>query len=159
MRRDATWSPVEQRPFEMKTVAILQARTTSSRLPRKALLDVGGYPTAVLAASRAGNRDMQTIVATSDDPSDDELAAILRTHNLNTFRGPLEDVLGRYYLASADLGESDRIVRLTGDNVVPDGEFVQGLARAFADSGLEYLTTDSLKARLPYGLGAEAFTV
>src|SRR5882672_1448531 len=143
----------------MKTVAILQARTTSSRLPRKALLHVGGYPTAVLAALRAGNRGMQTVVATSDDPSDDELAAILRTHNVPIFRGPLEDLLSRYRLASANFGDDDTIVRLTWDNVVPDGEFVQGLAAAFANSGLEYLTTDSLKGRLPYGLGAEAFTV
>jgi aryl-alcohol dehydrogenase-like predicted oxidoreductase len=36
---------------------------------------------------------------------------------------------------------------------------VQELAATFAASGLEYLTTDSLKGGLPYGLAAEAFTV
>lgn len=143
----------------MKTVAILQARTTSSRLPRKALLPVAGYPVSILAALRAGNRGMQIIVATSNDPSDDELAATLLAHNLPTFRGPLDDVLGRYCQASADFGDDDIIVRLTGDNVVPDGEFVQGLAAALVDSGLEYFTTDSRSGGLPYGLGAEAFTV
>jgi spore coat polysaccharide biosynthesis protein SpsF (cytidylyltransferase family)/aryl-alcohol dehydrogenase-like predicted oxidoreductase len=141
----------------MKTVAILQARTTSTRLPRKALLPVAGYPAAVLAALRAGNRGMSTIVATSDDSSDDELCAVLRSHGVTAFRGPLEDVLRRYYLASSDLSEDSAIIRLTGDNVLPDGDFVQQLAIAFHASGLEYMTTDS--ERLPYGLGAEAFTV
>jgi spore coat polysaccharide biosynthesis protein SpsF (cytidylyltransferase family)/aryl-alcohol dehydrogenase-like predicted oxidoreductase len=141
----------------MKTVAILQARTTSTRLPRKAFLPVAGYPVAVLAALRAGNLGMLTIVATSDDSSDDELSAVFRSHNVTVYRGPLEDVLRRYYLAASDLSEDSAIIRLTGDNVVPDGDFVEQFAAAFHASGLEYMTTDS--QRLPYGLGAEAFTV
>jgi spore coat polysaccharide biosynthesis protein SpsF len=141
----------------MKTLAILQARTTSTRLPRKALLPVAGFAVVVLAALRAGNRGIETIVATSDDPSDDELAALLRSHRLKIFRGPLNDVLGRYFLATADLEESAVVVRLTGDNVLPDGDFIQGLVAAFASSSLEYMTSDS--QRLPYGLGAEAFRV
>jgi aryl-alcohol dehydrogenase-like predicted oxidoreductase/spore coat polysaccharide biosynthesis protein SpsF (cytidylyltransferase family) len=141
----------------MKTVAILQARTTSTRLPRKSLLPVEGVAVSVLAALRAGNRGMEMIVATSDDSSDDELAEVLRCHNLNTFRGPLHDVLGRYFLATADLDQNSAVVRLTGDNVVPDGDFIEGLATAFAAAGLEYMATDS--CRLPYGLGAEAFFV
>jgi spore coat polysaccharide biosynthesis protein SpsF len=143
----------------MKAVAILQVRTSSSRLPRKALLPLAGYPVSVLAALRAVNRGMPVVVATSDDRSDDELADALRGHNLTTFRGPLEDVLGRYHLASADLDDRVTIVRLTGDNVLPDGDFVQELATAFAASGLEYLATESSRGGLPYGLGAEAFTV
>jgi spore coat polysaccharide biosynthesis protein SpsF (cytidylyltransferase family)/aryl-alcohol dehydrogenase-like predicted oxidoreductase len=143
----------------MKTVVVLQSRTTSSRLPRKALLSLAGYPISVLAALRAGNRGLETIVATSDDPSDDELVAILQGYNIPTFRGPLDDVLGRYHLASADLGEEATIVRITGDNVLPDGDFVQELVAAFVASGLEYLATESLKGGLPYGLAAEAFTV
>jgi spore coat polysaccharide biosynthesis protein SpsF len=72
----------------MKTVAILQARTTSTRLPRKALLRVEGFAVPVLAALRAGNRGMETIVATSDDASDDELATVARSHNLTALRPP-----------------------------------------------------------------------
>ena len=36
----------------MKVVVIMQARTSSSRLPGKALLPVAGYPAAILAALR-----------------------------------------------------------------------------------------------------------
>jgi len=143
----------------MRTVVILQVRTTSTRLPGKALLPLAGYPTAVLAALRAGNSGHEIRVASSSDSSDDTLAAELQLHGIRVFRGPLHDVLARYYLACADLPSNCVVVRLTGDNVVPDGQFVQELATGFVASGFEYSTTDSPQSRLPYGLGGEAFSV
>lgn len=143
----------------MKTVVIMQARTNSNRLPGKAMLPVAGYPSAVMAALRAGNLEMETQVATSDDPSDDALANVLRQHHIRVARGPLDDVLGRYAMASVDLPEDAAVVRLTGDNVVPDGGFVRELVSAFAASSVEYLAQDSPQSHLPYGLGGEVFRV
>jgi spore coat polysaccharide biosynthesis protein SpsF (cytidylyltransferase family)/aryl-alcohol dehydrogenase-like predicted oxidoreductase len=143
----------------METVIIIQARTNSSRLPGKALLPVGGYPSAVLAALRASNLGLKMLVATSSEPSDDALADVLGQHKIRVFRGPLEDVLARYALAAAELPDDCVVVRLTGDNVVPDGTLVQELVSAFAASGVEYLSQDSPQSRLPYGLGGEVFKV
>jgi aryl-alcohol dehydrogenase-like predicted oxidoreductase/spore coat polysaccharide biosynthesis protein SpsF (cytidylyltransferase family) len=146
-------------PVTMKTVIIMQARTNSSRLLGKAMLPVGGYPSAVLAALRAANLGIETLVATSSDASDDALAHVLGQHEICVVRGPLEDVLARYARAAAELPVDCVVVRLTGDNVVPDGKFVQELVSAFAGSGVEYLSQGSPQSRLPYGLGGEAFTV
>lgn len=143
----------------MKTVAIVQARTTSSRLPRKALLPIQGYPTAALCALRARNRGGKVCVATSSDASDDELASKLEQYEIPVFRGPLQDVLRRYALATAELPDDCIVVRLTADNVVPDESLVQDLAHTLANSGLEYLAEVSPESRLPYGVGGEAFTV
>ncbi len=145
----------------MKTTIIMQARTTSSRLPGKALLPVGGYPSVVLAALRAGNLGLETVVATSDEASDDALADALAKYGIRVVRGPLEDVLARYVLATKDLPEDEDsvVVRLTGDNVVPDGELVRELVTAFAEAGVEYLSQECPQSSLPYGLGGEAFTV
>lgn len=143
----------------MRTVTLIQARTSSSRLPRKALLPVAGYPSAVLAALRAANRHHETILATSDDSTDHELTRKAEEHGIGVFRGPLDDVLGRFYLASSDFPEDTVLVRLTADNVVPDGEFVGELVQAFTSAGTEYVGTDSLATGLPYGLGAEAFSI
>jgi aryl-alcohol dehydrogenase-like predicted oxidoreductase/spore coat polysaccharide biosynthesis protein SpsF (cytidylyltransferase family) len=137
----------------------MQARTSSSRLPGKALLPVAGYPSAVLATLRAANQRLETIFATSDDASDDELARQARGAGLTVFRGPLHDVLGRYYLASADLPEDSCVIRLTADNLIPDGQFVGELAAAFESAGADYVVADSLFTGLPYGLGGEAFSV
>lgn len=137
----------------------MQARTNSSRLPGKAMLPVCGYPSAVLAALRARNLALETVVATSDESSDDALAELLKTHRIRVTRGPLEDVLARYALAASACSEDSLVVRLTGDNVVPDGELVRELVAAFLESGVEYLAQDCPESRLPYGLGGEVFTV
>jgi len=143
----------------MRTIAIMQARTSSGRLPGKAMLPVAGYPSALLAALRASNLGLETVVATSSEPSDDALAEVVGKHGIRVVRGPLEDVLGRYALAAAELPEDCAVVRLTGDNVVPDGGLLQELLSAFAGSGVEYLSQDSPQSHLPYGLGAEVVTV
>jgi len=143
----------------MKEVVILQARTTSSRLPGKALLPVAGYPSAVLAALRAANRGLEVIAASSTDSSDDELIRTFQKHNVRTFRGPLDDVLARFCLACSELAEEDLVIRLTADNMFPDGSFLDELIAAFKISGTQYMTTDPVNGRLSYGLGAEIFSV
>lgn len=140
-------------------MVIIQARTTSTRLPAKSLLPVAGYPCAVLAALRASNTNRRTIFATSDDPSDDELTAEAGKFGLEVFRGPLHDVLARYALAAAALPDDCVVVRLTADNVLPDGSFVTEMVQAFASSGVDYLGIDPKLSRMPYGLGGEAFSV
>jgi spore coat polysaccharide biosynthesis protein SpsF (cytidylyltransferase family)/aryl-alcohol dehydrogenase-like predicted oxidoreductase len=143
----------------MRAIIIMQARTNSSRLPRKAMLPVGGHPSAVLSALRASNLGLETVVTTSTDPSDDALADVLGKHAIRVVRGPLEDVLARYSLATAELPEHYVVVRLTGDNVVPDGGLVEELVSSFARSGAEYLSQDSPQSHLPYGVGGEVFAV
>ncbi len=113
----------------------------------------------MLAALRASNTGLATLAATSSEPEDDALADLLGQHKISVVRGPLDDVLARYTLAAADLPEDCIVVRLTGDNVVPDGNLVQELVSAFAESHVEYLSQDSPQSRLPCGLGGEAFTV
>ena len=112
----------------MNAVIIIQARTASTRLPAKALLPIAGHSSAILAALRASNRQHHTILATSDRPSDDVLAGEAQKHGVATFRGPLEDVLARYFLATANLADDCIVVRLTADNVVPDGDLVDEMA-------------------------------
>src|SRR5271155_923420 len=123
----------------MNTDVIMQARTTSTRLPGKALLPVAGYPSAVLAALRASNRDAGILLATSSDPSDDALADAFGRHGVRVFRGALHDVLARFYSATTDSSDDHIVIRLTGDNLVPDGHLVDELTSAFETSGLEFL--------------------
>lgn len=141
----------------MNALVILQARTTSTRLPSKALLPIAGYPSAALAALRAANSGIPVIVATSTDASDDQLCKELVTRNCTVTRGSLEDVLARFADAVKSLPDDAVIVRLTGDNVIPDGGFVTELVEAFEQSKLDYLDSASPQNRLPHGLSGEAF--
>ena len=63
----------------MTTIAILQARMSSSRFPGKVLAQLAGKPMVIRQLERiqrASSLDA-VVVATSTDPSDDELVSVL----------------------------------------------------------------------------------
>jgi spore coat polysaccharide biosynthesis protein SpsF (cytidylyltransferase family) len=134
---------------------ILQARTSSARLPAKVLLPVGGLPLSVLCAERLG-RGLELVLATSTDPTDDVLAMLAHHHGLRVFRGQLDNVAHRYLGASADLDDDALVVRATADNPVPDACIVRHMLADFTATGRDYLGSDSYIGS-PYGLGVEVF--
>lgn len=138
---------------------ILQARTTSSRLPAKVLLPLAGLPLSVLAARRVARDGLDVVVATSTEPEDDLLARTLSDAGLNVLRGPLHNVLARFVMATADLPDEAICLRLTSDNPGPDADFLRLLVDQFRNSGAHYLAYGNNGAWLPYGLSAEAFRV
>lgn len=139
----------------MKATLLLQARTNSSRLPAKVLLPVGGVPLIVLAARRAGNTGHQVTVVTSREPSDDVLCDVLTKWGINYFRGELENTLKRFVDAIKGLSDEHIIVRLTGDNSLPDGAFVDEMLEDFEQKQLAYLGCSGEASGLPYGVSAE----
>ncbi len=143
----------------MKIRIVIQCRLSSSRLPAKALLSIAGLPAVVLCAKRATNSGIDVLVATSTDITDDYLVNVLHKYNIPVIRGALDDVLARYILAIQDMANSDVIVRLTADNMFPDGKFIEELVDDLRKSNLKYLGTESPEDGLAYGLSAEAFLV
>lgn len=139
----------------MTATLLLQARTNSSRLPGKALLPIEGLPIVVLAALRAGNTGHHVLVVTSQEPSDDALCAVLKQWGIHYFRGDLENTLKRFVDALKTVPDEQPIVRLTGDNVVPDGAFIDELLEDFRQRNLEYLCCGGAASGLPYGVSAE----
>ena len=57
------------------------------------------------------------VTATSSEASDDPLAETLEAAGVEVFRGPLDDVLGRFAGAVAGLDDDDRMLRLTADHL------------------------------------------
>lgn len=139
----------------MKATLLLQARTNSSRLPGKVLLPLGGMPLVVLAARRAGNTGHRVIVVTSHEWSDDVLCEALISWGIEYFRGELEDTLKRFVDAVKNLADDEVVVRLTGDNVFPDGSFIDELLTYFEQHKLPYLCCGGELSGLPYGVSAE----
>src|SRR5436305_448056 len=97
-------------------LAILQARTGSSRLPGKVLRPILGRPMLQrqLERVRLARSIDELIVATSVDAADDPIEALCRESAVRCFRGSLDDVLDRYYQAAL-LSTPAHVVRLTGD--------------------------------------------
>ena len=139
----------------MRGVIVLQARTNSSRLPAKVLLPINGVPLVVLAAKRAGNTGRTTIVATSVEPGDDGLVALLESYGLTYFRGNLTNALDRIVTALAAYDDHAIVLRLTADNVFPDGTLLDEMEQEFLDEGLEYFCCNGEGSGLPYGMSVE----
>jgi spore coat polysaccharide biosynthesis protein SpsF len=144
---------------DVRIRVVIQARTSSSRLPAKVLLPVGGMSLSVLVARRAAGGSADVVVATSDLPDDDLLASTLTEAGVRVVRGPLDNVLERFRQATSDLEDGDICVRLTADNPVPDADFVETLTTLFLESGLSYLSYGNDGLWIPYGVSAEVFQV
>ena len=141
----------------MRVRVVIQARTDSQRFVAKAFVPVAGVPSAVLVALRAANRGGEVVVATTARPTDDSLALTFRGYGIPVVRGATDDVRQRFLQATEDRDDDAVVVRLTADNVVPDGEFVERLVAEYERARPQYLGTTSSARLLPLGLGAEAF--
>ncbi len=139
----------------MNSVIVLQARTSSTRLPGKVLLPINGVPLVVLAAKRASNTGRTLIVTTSLDHSDDGLVALIQSYGLRCFRGSLENTLSRIVNALCLYDDQTVVFRLTADNIFPDGALLDELEAEFLTKNLEYLCCNGEQSGLPYGLSAE----
>jgi len=108
-------------------VAIVQARLGSSRLPRKALQDIGGTAMWRHVLERAsGITGVHTAVAAIPE-GDDELGAVIKAAGFPVITGSAEDVLERYADA-ARVMSADIIVRITADCPLLDPQIAaQGL--------------------------------
>jgi spore coat polysaccharide biosynthesis protein SpsF (cytidylyltransferase family)/aryl-alcohol dehydrogenase-like predicted oxidoreductase len=137
-------------------LVIVQARSSSERLPGKVLLPIKGIPSVCLSALRAGNTGLEVLVATSEDNSDNELERVLNTFLIPCFRGSLNNVHDRFRSILLSRPKCEIVVRLTADNVFPDGCFIEKMISEFLSSGAKYLISDMRS--MPYGLSGEVFT-
>lgn len=140
-------------------VAILQARMSSTRLPGKAMRPLLGEPMVGrqierLLRCRAVDK---LVVATSDDPSDDPLAAYCETTGAVVFRGSLPDVLDRFHRAAVAHGPADHVVRLTADCPLADPAVIDDCVRLHVKSGADY-TSNTQDRSYPDGLDVEVMT-
>jgi len=139
----------------INSIAVIQARSSSSRLPGKVLLPINSIPIVVLAAKRAGNKGKEVLVVTSNDRSDDQMCEELLKNNINFFRGSLTNVLGRIVSALEGYNENTIVFRLTADNLFPDGELLDEIENDFINNKTNYLSCHDADSGLPVGLSVE----
>ena len=144
----------------MTVISIVQARTTSSRLPGKVLLPLHGQPMILYQLERL--RRCKTIdsliLATSSDSTDDDLADLVDQAGISVFRGPLDDVLERFRACAARENPTV-VVRITGDCPLSDPLLIDELVEAFQSGHWDYLANCANENELtvPDGFDAEVF--
>lgn len=138
--------------------AIIQARTGSTRLPRKALLDIGGKTMLerVVDRVRKAKSVSTIIVATTTQPQDDELAAHGASLGVHVSRGSEDDVLDRYYRAALE-HKVDVVVRITSDCPLLEPSIVDAVVALLTTrrSTVDYAAS-TIQRTYPRGLDVEA---
>ena len=141
-------------PSPRVALAVIQARMGSSRLPGKVLADLGGRPVLQLMLERLARAHVdQLVVATSDLPGDDPVAALAGRCGVAVVRGPEADVLARFALA-LDRYPADDVVRLTADCPLVDPVIVDSALGLHRRCRADY-TSNSLERTFPDGLDVE----
>lgn len=146
---------VEARPLG-KTLAVIQARMGSSRLPGKTLMTLEGLPTLEILVRRLErvNDIHQVVVATTDQPGDDPVATFCEREGIACFRGSENDVLDRFYQA-AKAYDGQTLLRLTADCPFLSPRLCQDAIGFFRKHPYAYIHTGDT---VPEGLGVEIFT-
>ena len=147
-----------------KTVAIIQARLGSSRLPRKILLDIAGQSMLerVVTRVKQANQIDQVVIATTTEQSDAPLVEYCEDRNWSYYRGSEHDVLSRY-LEAAQHFSATRVVRITSDCPLIDPEVIDQLVYLSVASGnkpkFDYCCNFYPKRHFPRGLDCECITL
>lgn len=154
LRNVAKEEAISRADVRTVTWAIVVARSRSSRLPFKALLDVAGMPALqhLLERLKQAKTVDRIVFCTTTQDEDTPLAQLAVACNVAVHRGPVEDVLGRM-LGALEGHEVDVVLRVTGDDILIDPEYVDRGLRHHLKSNAEY---SDLKD-LPSGTEVEYF--
>ncbi|WP_303311173.1 glycosyltransferase family protein [Hymenobacter sp. BT730] len=142
----------------LRVGVISQARMTSTRLPGKVLMPVGGLPLLHYHIVRLRESKLPLYLATTINATDDPLAAFAEAYALPCTRGDEQDVLGRYYQCATE-HKLDIIVRVTSDCPLLDGKLISEAVNEYqrlADPRL-YLS-NALSRTFPRGFDFEVFS-
>ena len=145
----------------MKTVIIVQARMTSTRLPGKVLKKILGKPLLEYQVERLWRvkHAGEIIIATTTNDTDRPIVDLCNRLSVPCFRGPEQDVLARYYGAARE-HRAEAVVRITSDCPLIDPQVVDKVIQFYFDHRLEYdYVSNTLERTYPRGMDTEVFPV
>ncbi len=140
-----------------RIVATIEARMTSSRLPGKVLLPVGGIPVLEMMIERLKRSHYLDVicVATTINTNDDPVEALARRLGVECFRGSESDVLGRVLGAAQSVG-GDIIVEAMADSPFVDPELVDRGIEEFFTHDVDY-AANCIKDTYAVGFEVQVF--
>lgn len=142
----------------MNTIAIIQARLGSTRLPGKVLLDLEGKPVLehVIERVKSSKNTQDVVVATTINKDDLEIVKLCANLGISVYCGSEDDVLDRYYQA-ARLFKAEHIVRITSDCPMIDPKIIDNLIALHLQESADY-TSNTLTETYPDGQDVEVVT-
>ena len=141
----------------MTTVCIVQARLTSTRLPAKMMLSLGGETVIRHVLRRCKEiPGIDKVVCATPVEKSEPLRREATALGVKVVQGSEHDVLGRYRKAAL-LVNADIIMRITGDCPLIDPD-VCGRVLDLMEDGVDYASNVDPRG-FPKGLDCEVFTM
>ena len=120
----------------MAFVVLIPARLASTRLPRKALADIGGVPMIVRVARRAAASRAARVVVAADDA---EIVAACAAHSVDALLTSPRHTTGSDRIAEASealgLGDDEIVVNVQGDEPLIEPALIDACAALLAERG------------------------
>lgn len=144
----------------MNKVAIVQARSGSTRLPGKIFREFCGKPMLWHVINRLSNSSQinKIVIATTTASEDDITEKFCAENKIECYRGSIEDVLQRYYEAARYSG-AEIIIRVTSDCPLIDPVIIDKMLKQFVSSvqTIDYMS-NVVERTFPRGLDTEIIT-
>ena len=144
----------------MSTAIVVQARMGASRLPGKVLKPILGRPMLAYQIERLRRctTASRLVIATTDKPADDVVAAFCTREGVAFVRGSESDVLARYHAAIGAF-PAQAVVRVTADCPLLDPELVDEVIGVYAAAAGRYdYVSNMLEKTYPYGMAVEVMS-
>jgi spore coat polysaccharide biosynthesis protein SpsF len=137
---------------------ITQARTTSTRLPNKVLMEIGGRRVLDHHIDRLLPSGFPVFVATTTNEADDPIADLADARGVGVHRGSESDVLARFAGCASEAG-LEAVVRVTSDcPLIDPGVLTTVVARYLSDPGPRVYVSNVLERSFPRGFDVEVFS-
>ena len=132
--------------MKSKFIGLITVRVSSSRLPRKALVNIGNKRLIDHIIDRAklslNNGLDKIVICTSTREDDDILERIAKESGVDCYRGSLEDKINRWMGAAAKYN-ADYLVTIDGDDPFCDPELIKLAIRQIKEDNLDVVTADT----------------
>lgn len=130
----------------LNTIAVVQARMGSTRLPGKTMLDVLGKPLLFRQLERIKKAQLidKIVVATSTQKEDDTIAEFCQKYGYSCFRGSLNDLLDRHYQAAVRY-DADIVLKIPSDCPLIDHRIIDVVVEEYLSSFDKYDFVTNLK--------------
>ena len=135
---------------------LITVRTSSTRLPRKAILDINGKPTIQYLIENIKKSKLadKIILCTSEEPDDDILCQIATDCGIDYYRGSLKDKLVRWMKACEEYN-IDFFVNVDGDDLFFDYNLADLVIEQYNERPCDFIDVNGLYNDV-YGVSTKA---
>lgn len=146
---------ITKKNFKNKVTALVIVRSDSKRLKNKALLKINKKTCLEILIKRLllSKRLNNIIICTTKNKEDDIIVKIAKKNKVDFFRGSSLNVLSRM-IGAFKKDNSQLLVRVTGDDILIDPEYLDKAIDLAIKSNSDYVTNKGI----PSGCEVEIFT-